>query len=92
VLQDELRRKLRAISYVINNVTRESATGLHETLYQISHTLTLEQPITNIAALMAKPCHGEPPAVAVLRLDFAAYAYCCATLEKYSQTSLTGNA
>jgi hypothetical protein len=82
VVQDELRRKLRAISYVINNVTPESATELHEALYQLSHTLTLGQPIINIVALMARPGQGEPPALTSLRLDFAAYAYYCATLQE----------
>ena len=80
VIRDEMRRKLRAVGQVINSVTKESAKDLHETMFQVSHALDLGQPVIGIVDLLTKPDPREPEAVRILRLDFAAYCYFCATL------------
>jgi hypothetical protein len=82
VIQDELLRKLRAVSKVISSAGPASASELHDTLYQISQTLTLGQPVIHIVDLMIGACQGEPTELSSLRLDFAAYAYYCATLQE----------
>jgi hypothetical protein len=82
VIQNELFRKLRAVSNVISNATPANANALHDTLYQISQTLTLGQPVIQIVDLMNGISEGEPTKLPSLRLDFAAYAYYCATLQE----------
>lgn len=82
VIQNELLRKLRAVSNVIGSAAPASATDLHDTLYQISQTLTLKQPVIHIVDLMTGACQGEPTELTRLRLDFTAYAYYCATLQE----------
>ena len=82
VIQDELLRKLRAVSDVISNAAPASASELRDTLYQISQTLTLGQSVIHIVDLMNGACHEEPTELTNLRLDFAAYAYFCATLQE----------
>lgn len=82
VIQDELLRKLRAVSKVVSSAALASASELHDTLYQISQTLTLGQPVIHIVDLMIGAFQGEPTELRSLRLDFAAYAYYCATLQE----------
>ena len=82
VIQNELFRKLRAVSNVISNATPTNASALQDTLYQISQTLTLGQPVIQIVDLMNGISEGEPTKLPSLRLDFAAYAYYCATLQE----------
>jgi hypothetical protein len=82
IIQDELLRKLHAVSKVISSAASPSASELHDSLYQISQTLTLGQPIIQIVDLMTGACRGEPSELSSLRLDFAAYAYYCATLQE----------
>jgi len=82
VIHDELLRKLRAVSSVIASTTPASATELHDTLYQIRRTLTLGQPVINVVDLIGAVRPGEPPELTGLRLDFAAYAYHCATVHE----------
>ena len=82
VIQDELLRKLRAVSKVVSSAAPESASELHDTLYQISQTLTLGQPVIHIVDLMIGAFQGEPTKLSSLRLDFAAYAYYCATMQE----------
>jgi hypothetical protein len=81
VIQDELHRKLRAVSYVLRSLAPEDSTRLQEILYDIAYQPALRQPAIKIVDLMAKPCQDEPQAVASLRLDFAAQAYYFATLQ-----------
>lgn len=82
VIQDELRRKLRAVSNVISTAAPANATDLYDTLYQISQTLTLGQPVIHIVDLMTGASDGEPAELTGPLLDFAAYAYYCATLQE----------
>ena len=82
VIQDEMRRKLRAVGQVISSVTKASAKDLYETLFQVSQALDLGQPVIGIVDLLTKPDPREPEAVRTLRLDFAAYCYFCATLHE----------
>jgi hypothetical protein len=82
VIQDEIRRKQHAVGQVISSVTKASAKDLHETLFQVSQALDLDQPLLGIVDLLTKPDLREPAAVRTLRLDFAAYCYFCATLHE----------
>jgi hypothetical protein len=82
VIRDDLLRKLRAVSSGIASTSPASATDLHDTLYQIRQTLTLGQPVIHAVDLMTAACAGEPAELTRLRLDFAAYAYYCATLQE----------
>ena len=82
VIQDEMRRKLRAVGQVIGSVTRASAKDLHESLFQVRQALDLGQPVIDTVDLLTRPGPREPAAVRALRLDFAAYCYFCATLHE----------
>jgi len=82
VIQDELLRKLRAVSNVIISAAPANASELQDTLYRIRQTLTLGQPVIHIVDLMIGACQGEPTELTSLYLDFAAYAYYCATLQE----------
>jgi KAP family P-loop domain len=82
VIRDDLLRKLRAVSSGIASTSPASAAGLHDTLYQIRQTLMLGQPVIHTVDLMTVACPGEPAELTSLRLDFAAYAYYCATLRE----------
>jgi hypothetical protein len=82
VVQDELRRKQRAISQALGKVAPANAAELQGVMYDIARHLALGQPIVNIVDLIAKPGQDEPPLVTSLRLDFGAYAYYCATLQE----------
>jgi hypothetical protein len=55
---------------------------LQKILYDITRQLTLGAPAIDIVDLVAKPGQDEPPAIASLRLEFAAYSYYCATLQE----------
>jgi hypothetical protein len=55
---------------------------LQDTLHDIAVHLAPDQPIINIVDHITKPGHTEPPEVAKVRFDLAAYAYYCATLQE----------
>jgi hypothetical protein len=82
VVCDELRRKLRALIQVAGQDDSQGTSGLQDTLHDVVLRLAPDKPIINIVDLIAKPGHAEPPAVAQVRLDLAAYAYYCATLQE----------
>jgi hypothetical protein len=82
VLYDEVRRKLRALIQVAGHLDSEDTIGLQDTLHDVALHLAPDKPVINIVDLIAKPVHAEPPAVAEVRLDLAAYAYYCATLQE----------
>jgi hypothetical protein len=90
LIKSELLRKLRAVSHVINNLAPKNGTDLQETLYNIASGPILEGSIIKIVDLAAKSARDEPAAVASLRLDFAAYAYYCATLQEIFTDKLDG--
>ena len=81
VVQDELRRKVRAVSHALGSAAPGNAPELQDILYDITRHLALGERAINIVDLVAKPDPGEAPTVASLRFDFAAYAYYCATLQ-----------
>jgi RecA/RadA recombinase len=80
VIQDEMRRKLRAVSQVTSSVTKAGAAHLHATLFEAGQAIDRGEPPLSIVDLLTRPCPREPAAVRDLRLDFAAYSYFCATL------------
>src|SRR5260370_6905383 len=82
VLHDELNRKLRALSQAVGRIDSEDTAKLQDTLHDIPTHLAADQPIINVVDLIAMPGQAEPPQVARVRLDFAAYAYYCATLQE----------
>jgi hypothetical protein len=81
VIRDELRRKLRAINHVTSGVGSLESTGFQDLLYDVAGQLSSDEPILSVVDLLAKPVIADS-AVAVLRLELAAYAYYCATLQE----------
>jgi hypothetical protein len=82
VLCDELHRKVRALSQVAGHIDSEDTAELQDTLHSIAVRLAPGRPIIDVVDLIARPCHAESAAVARVRLDLAAYAYYCATLQE----------
>ena len=82
VLHDEMNRKLRALSQVVGRIDSEHTAKLQDALYDIATHLAADQPIINVVDRIALPGQAEPPQVARVRLDLAAYAYYCATLQE----------
>jgi hypothetical protein len=82
VVHDELNRKLRALSQGVGRIEYEDAAKLQDTLYDIAVHLAADQPIINVVDVIAKQGHAEPPEVARVRMDLAAYAYYCATMQE----------
>jgi hypothetical protein len=81
VIRDELRRKLRAINHVASGVGSLEATGFQDLLYDVEAQLSSDEPILSVVDLLTKPVIADA-AVAGLRLELAAYAYYCATLQE----------
>jgi hypothetical protein len=81
VLHDELNRKLRALSQVVGRIDSEDTAKLQDTLHDITVHFSVDQPIINVVDLIARSGHAEPSEVARVRMDLAAYAYYCATLQ-----------
>ncbi len=81
VVHDELRNKALAISHVVSGVGSLGTTEFQALLYDTASRLTPGKPILTLIDLLAKPSPAESAAVAGLRLEFAAYAYYCATLQ-----------
>jgi hypothetical protein len=82
VLHDELSRKLRALSQVVSRIDSADTVKLQDTLYDLAVHLAADQPIINIVDIIARQSHSELPEVARVRMDLAAYAYYCATLQE----------
>ena len=76
-----MNRKLRAISHAANTTTEEAA-ELQDALYHITPQLAVGQPLINLIDAAAATESNEAPTIARLRLDFAAFAYYCATLQE----------
>lgn len=89
VVGDEIRRKIRAIAKVANNSAPGDAQGLQQALSDIARQLQPGIPVIKIVDAARQPVPGETAAVTQLRLDFAAYAYYCATLQEIFTDSLT---
>ena len=82
VVQNELHRKLHAVQHVLRSATGRDATDLQDIFHGIPRYLGPARPILDIVDVMTKSGHKEPLEVARLRLNFAAYAYYCATLQE----------
>ena len=80
IVHDEINRKLEAIRHAATTTT-EDAAELQGTLFDITAQLTAGQPLINIVDAVAAADSDEAPAIASLRLDFAAFTYYCATLQ-----------
>jgi len=81
LVHDELRRKALAISHVVSSVGSPGTTEFQDLLYDTASRLAPGKPILSMIDLLAKPSRAESDAVAGLRLEFAAYAYYCATVQ-----------
>lgn len=81
VIQSELRRKLRATTHVVGRVASEQASDTQDALHEAGTYLQQERPIIDVLDLLGKPAPEEPAALTPLRIDAAAYAYFCATLQ-----------
>ena len=82
VIQDEVSRKLRAVSQVLSHVAHGRATQLQETLHEIMGSIKPGEPILKIVDRVANAGEEESAEIANLRFDFAAYSYYCATLQE----------
>lgn len=81
VIIDELQRKLRATIHVAGRAGPDQASEMHAALHQAASHLKQGRPIIDMIDLLGKSAQGEPAALAALRIDTAAYAYFCATLQ-----------
>jgi len=82
VVREELRRKARAVTHAAASAAPGQGQELQDTLNHIAHNLATGEPAIKIVDLVSQPAAGEPDSVTILRLDFAAYAYYCATLQE----------
>jgi hypothetical protein len=82
LVQDELHRKIRAVSHVLRGLTAEKTTDFQELLHDTAHGAKRELDALGLVDVLGKPPRDEPPKIAALRLDLAAYAYYCATLQE----------
>lgn len=81
VIYEDMRRKLRALSQVVNRASPDDA-SLQHLLHDIALCLGSDQPLINIVDLIIKPNDPDATPMSNLRLDFATYAYYCATLRE----------
>ena len=89
IVHDEMQRKLRAISHAASSLATDT-TELQGALYDLAAQFSSEEPLVNfIDAIGADDSHEEPT-VASLRLDIAAFAYYCATLQEVFTGRLDG--
>jgi hypothetical protein len=82
VVREELRRKARAVTHAATSTAPGQGLELQDTLNRIAHHLVTGEPAIKIVDVVNQPAAGEPDSVTSLRLDFAAYAYYCATLQE----------
>jgi hypothetical protein len=90
VVRDELRRKIRAVAHVANNSAPSQAQDLQGALYDIVRQLSPDAAAIKIVDTACQAAPGESAAITQLRVDFAAYAYYCATLQEVFTEDLTG--
>jgi len=82
IVRDELRRKVRAVAHVTSNIAPGQGQQLQNTLHDVARHLAPAEPAIKIVDIVGKPARNEPPGVTSVRLDFAGYAYYCATLQE----------
>ena len=90
IVQDEMHRKLRAISHAASSLQADT-TALQTMLYDLDERLPSREPLVNfVDAIGADDDRHEEQDVAKLRLDFAAFTYYCATLQEIFTDHLDG--
>ena len=82
VVREEIRRKARAVARAAISAAPGRGQELQDTLNHIARNLAAGEPVLTIVDVVSQPAADEPDSVAGLRLDFAAYAYYCATLQE----------
>ncbi len=81
VVRDELFRKTRAAAHVASSIAPEQAPALQGVFHDIVRRLIPGMHAMEIVDIARRPIDGQSDAMAALQLDFAAYAYYCATLQ-----------
>jgi hypothetical protein len=89
LIQDELRRKTRAVGHVLRSSGSGTETKLHEFLYDLLRNPDLSQHALNVVDLLLGQTPEDSATVTSLRFDLAAYAYYCATLQEVFTDQLT---
>jgi hypothetical protein len=82
VIQDEIRRKLTAITQAIREAAPGDVIDLQLTVHECARHLMPGQAVLTIVDTMTRVDGEEPVAVARLRHEFAAFAYFCATVQE----------
>jgi hypothetical protein len=82
VVRDEIHRKLRVIRQQVGGETDAPAGDLQDLFYEMSLNLLSDEPILGIVDLIAERTRNASTPVTSLRLEFACYAYYCATLQE----------
>jgi hypothetical protein len=70
-----------AVAQAASSVPDGQSQALLDCLQSAVRSITRGEPALKIVDVVSKATAGEPPSVAALRSDFAAYAYYCATLQ-----------
>lgn len=81
VVRDELFRKTRAAARVASSIAPGQAAALQCVFHDIVRRLIPGMHAMEIVDIASRPIDGQSAALAALQLDFAAYAYYCATLQ-----------
>jgi hypothetical protein len=81
VVREELRRKTRAVAQVVSSIGPGHAREFQDALHGIVRYVVQGAPAIKIVDIACQPMDGQSDALTRLRLDFAAYAYYCATLQ-----------
>jgi hypothetical protein len=89
VVRDELRRKARAIAHVANDIAPGQAQDLHTAVHSVIPSLTSSAQAMRIVDIVSQSVPDEPATVTSLRLDLAAFAYYCATLQDVFNNNLS---
>jgi energy-coupling factor transporter ATP-binding protein EcfA2 len=90
IVHDEMQRKLRAISHAANSLAADT-TELQGALYDLATQLSSGELLINSIDAIGADGSPEVPEVASLRLDFAAFAYYCATVQEVFTDRLDGD-
>jgi hypothetical protein len=80
LVREELRRKNRAVAQAASNIAAGQAQALLDCLQNAVRGISRNEPALKIVDVVSRAA-AEPPSVAALRCDFAAYAYYCAALQ-----------
>ena len=90
VIHDDMERKLRALSQVVNRASPDDTT-LQHLLHDVTPHLAPGRPLIDVVDLIVKAGSAELAKMSDMRLDFAAYAYYCATLQEIFTDELSAD-